>query len=78
MKTANRNRNRGFNATALQVRNAYQAYFHRDMPEGSYADAGNEIIAAIGQDRARAFILGQPNDVNASPVCLYTIENPSK
>jgi hypothetical protein len=55
-----------FNANALQVRRAYERHYERLIPDGlTYADAGNQLVADLGLDAARALILGQSSDPHA-------------
>lgn len=57
---------KGFNATALQVRRAYNAHFGHDLPGNStYAACAQQIVDALGMEAAEAFILGQSNDPTA-------------
>jgi hypothetical protein len=76
METINR-KAANFDASAMQIHQAYRAYFHQDIPDGtSYRDAAMQIVGEIGLDRAARFVKGQSNEVDATPVCLYAVENP--
>lgn len=49
-------------ASALQVRLAYEAHHGRPMPPTlSYHDAASHLVAALGYDEAKRFILSQEN-----------------
>lgn len=56
---------KGFNATALQFRRAYQAHTGRTMEQDgvtTYEAAGRAIVDAMGWEAAEAFVRGQSND----------------
>jgi hypothetical protein len=56
---------KGFDATALQVRRAYEAHYGEPIPDRMpYVDAGNRMVADLGHDAARALIQGQSNDID--------------
>lgn len=60
-----RSQSKGFNATAFQVRTAYEKFYKKKLPDfTSYAEAGNQLVADMGHEEAKAYIQGQPNDPN--------------
>ncbi len=68
MKTKRR-KPQGFNASALQVRRAWEAHNGRRMSEAeaklTYSELGNQLVVAMGLEAAQAYIMAQSNDPNA-------------
>jgi hypothetical protein len=54
----------GFNATAWQIRQAYEKYFKRPLENNTYEGAAQELIKAMGLRAAREYILSQPNTID--------------
>jgi hypothetical protein len=52
----------GFNASALQVHRAYLQHFGHYDESKPFDVQGQEIVAAMGLEAARAFILSMSND----------------
>ena len=65
-------RRTGFDASALQIRHAYERHYGAPLPTGMpYVDAANLMIADLGHDAARALILAEANNPDApSPLAM--------
>jgi hypothetical protein len=62
----------GFNATALQVRRAYEAKYHKKAPENvPYSTLGRHMVDVMGEEAARFFVQAQSNDVDAAEPPIY-------
>jgi hypothetical protein len=65
MTNCKRTKSQGFNATALQIRRAYESHFGTKL-EGSYSEAAETFVKLMGMEKAHEFILSQSNDPNDS------------
>lgn len=73
---ANRkNVNKGFNASALQVRRAYEVTFNQRIPSGmTYQEASQAIVDTHGFDAAKEIITTMDNDPKSDAFELFNFD----
>jgi len=73
------NKSNGFNASALQVRRAYEVTFNARIPSGmTYAEASQAIVDAHGMDAAKEIITTMDNDPKSEAFELFNFDGTRK